>query len=238
MAKSDSVINLRGTFRGITFVKSATYGDHIRAARGSHKKAEVNEAFKKESKRLQSANVPAKIIKDAIDPYRSDFTGGLLWQRLVSIFRKQLRDHGSIDFGKIKPFEIHDDYRFERFLILQSIIKFNSKKSVVHVDIRYDHHPTFKRSSSIDGYRLSVIGIFPDLMKKVATTAAVESEIMRLTGAVTPLSVELDVPVNAESFIVCVKIDGCSKGVVSNTRTTKGLRVVGAGALVPKDLAT
>jgi hypothetical protein len=154
MAKSDSVINLRGTFGGITFVKSPTYGDHIRAARGTHKKAQVNDAFKKASARLLSANIPAKIIKDAIDPYRSDLMGGLLWQRLVSMFRKQLMNHGAFDFSNIEPFEIHADYPLERFLTLQPSITFDRKKYVLQVDIRYDRHPKFPRAHLLMGISL------------------------------------------------------------------------------------
>ena len=72
MAKADSLITLRGSHGGITFVKSPTYGDHVRAARGTHKKAKVNAAFKKQSKKLVKANHPAQILRNAIDPYRND----------------------------------------------------------------------------------------------------------------------------------------------------------------------
>ena len=46
MAKVISLINLKGTVGDYTFVKNARYGDHIRAKRGTHKKAELNDAFK------------------------------------------------------------------------------------------------------------------------------------------------------------------------------------------------
>jgi hypothetical protein len=231
MAKSKSIITLEGTFGDITFVKSRTYGDHIRAARGTHKKAEVNDAFKKESESLLSANVPAKIFKDAIEPYRDDFKGGLLWQRLVSMFRKQLRDHGSFDFSNMEPFEIHTDYPFERFLSVRPKIKLDPKKSLLHVYVVYDKHPRFNRSSFIDGYRLSVICIFPDLKKKTSKSVAAHSKIMALTGNVSPLNVQLDVPPKAKSFVVCIKIEGCLDGTVNSTPATKGLRVVGAGVI-------
>jgi hypothetical protein len=231
MAKSTSIINLQGTVDEITFVKSRAYGNHIRAARGTHKKAEVNEAFKKESKRLLSANIPAKIFKDAIDPYRDVLKGGLLWQRLISMFRKQLQNHGSFDFSDIEPFEIHTDYSLERFLIPRPRITFDQKQSVLHVNMSYDKHPRFSRSSFIDGYMLSVIGIFPDLKKKTAKSVVVNSPIRPLTGKVAPLRVQLVVPPKAKSYVVCLKIEGCMKEVVNNTAATQGLRVIGAGAI-------
>ena len=36
MAKSQSILQLQGTLAGLTFVKSHTYGDHVRAKRGTY----------------------------------------------------------------------------------------------------------------------------------------------------------------------------------------------------------
>ena len=110
MAKADSLITFRGTHGGITFVKSKTYGDHIRAPRGTYKKAEVNAAFKKQSKKLVKANVPAQILRNALNPYRSDFRYGFLWQDLVSMTNDALGKDGTCDFAKLKPFEIHSHF--------------------------------------------------------------------------------------------------------------------------------
>jgi len=230
MAKTDSIIKLRGTIAGLTFVRSRTYGDHVRAKRGTYKNAGVNDTLKQESKVLVSANIPAKIFKDAIDPYRSNIMGGTLWRRLVSMFRKQLKDPGSIDFGKIGRFEIHADYPFERFLFVQPTIKVAKEKPLLHVHVGYDHHPRF-RVNGINGYRFTVIGIFPDLKKQTARTMAIESNVISLSGIIKPLDVQLEIPAKAKSFIVCIRIEGCIGNSVSDTRTTSGLCVFGSGEI-------
>lgn len=230
MAKSDSIIKLQGTIAGLTFVRSRAYGDHVRSKRGTYKRADVNEALKQESKTLVSANVPAKIFKNAIDPYRSNIMGGTLWQRLVSMFRKQLKDFGSIDFAKIERFEVHADYPFDRFLLLQPTITFEKKNYILHVNMEYDHHPKFK-VKDIDGYRFTVITIFPDLEKKTAKTVAVQSNVIGLSKNISPLQLQLKVPAKAKSFIVCVRIEGYVRDEVSSTRTTNGLCVFGSGVI-------
>lgn len=197
MAKSDSIIKLQGTIAGLTFVRSRAYGDHVRAKRGTYKKAEVNDALKQESKTLISANIPAKIFKDAIDPYRRTVTGGTLWRRLVSMFLKQLKNTGAIDFGKIGRFEIHADHPFDRFLFIQPTIKVAKEKPLLHVHIEYDHHPRFK-VKGINGYRFTVIGMFPDLKKRTAKTIAVESNTIGLSGIIKPLDVQLEIPAKAK----------------------------------------
>jgi len=231
MAKSVSIIKLRGTVDGLTFVRSRTYGDHVRTKRGTYKEAEVNDTLKQEIKNLISANVPAKIFKDAIDPYRGELMGGQLWQRLLSMFRKQLKEHGAFDFSKLPQFEIHTGYPFQRFLDVQPFIKSGKKKSVLDIRIAYDHHPGFTKTKYIDGYRLTVLGIFPDLKKKNAKTASVTSKTLELTGTLSPLITQLIVPFKATCYIICVKIEGCTQGVVSSTRTTQGMSVVGAGQI-------
>jgi hypothetical protein len=37
----------------------------------------------------------------------------------------------------------------------------------------------------------------------------------------------LSIPARAKTCVVCVKIEGCSKGAVANTPAAQGLRIVG-----------
>lgn len=231
MAKLDSIIKLQGTIAGFTFVKSATYGYHVRAKRGTHKKAELNDTCKSEGEKMIGANVPAKVFKDAIDPYRSDLISGSMWPRLVSMFNKLLKEHGVFDFSKVKPFELHETYPFERFLHAVPATKLDKKNGILHVDICYDRHPVFKDVSYIDGYKLSVIALFPHRKRNHASTVLAESGVMRLRGTVSPIGVRFDVPKQAGAWMICLKIDGCEKGQVTNVMATKGMRMVAAGKI-------
>lgn len=229
MAKSKSLIDFQGTIAGITFVNSRAYGKHIRAARGTYKKAKLNPAFKKQSKRLISANRPAKIFQDAIARYRYGLERGPMWSNLISDFNQQLVDYGTFDFSKLEPFEIHPRYPFERFLIIQPDIKINKSKSELNLSASYGKHPKFYKSRFIDGYKLTVIGVFPDLGEGTAKTVAVESQIMGLKGRADAIDVNLKIPRRATTFLVCIKVEGCAKGEVNNTPATMGMRMVKAG---------
>lgn len=231
MAKSKSLISLQGTFGDVTHVKSLAYGDHVRAPRGTYKTATVNSAFKKESRKLVSCNIPAKIFKDAIDPYRKDMKDGTLWTRLLAMFRKQLDALGGFYFSQIEPFEIDTAHPLGRFLNARTKIVFDRKKSVLKVSVMCGMHPKFNKSSFIDGYRLSVIGLFPDLEEESEESTVAHSKIMKPKGDVDPFHVKLEVPIGATNFIVCLKIEGCIGDIVNNTPATMGLRVIGAGAI-------
>jgi len=72
-------------------VKSKAYGEHERAPRGSKSKAVLNKAMKAHGKRLRESTAPAKLIMDALQPFRENFKGGMIWQRLVKHFAAQTK---------------------------------------------------------------------------------------------------------------------------------------------------
>jgi hypothetical protein len=227
MAKSKSVFKFQGTLAGLTFVRSTVNGDHVRAKRGTYKKATLNAALKKSSAKLKDANVPAKIFKDAIEPYRGYLKDGTLWQRLLSSFRVQMKENATPDFQVLTGIEIHSRYKLERFLQLRPAISTDSKKTLLEVDLHYET-PIFGRSKYVDGYRLTVIAVFPDLKKKSAKTVSITSNIVRLQDPENDFHASLSIPAHAKTCVVCVKIEGCSEGAVANTPAVQGLRVVGA----------
>jgi hypothetical protein len=230
MAKSKSVFKFQGTLAGLTFVSSVAYGDHIRAKRGTYKSATLNQAMKKSSKKLKEANVPAKIFKDAIEPYRGDLRDGTLWQRVLSCFRKQQTEPDAPDFQALNGLEIHSRYPLDRIFEIHPAIKINNKKALLEVGLHYNT-PAFKKSKNVDGYKLTVIGVFPDLKKKSAKTVSVASGIFKLKDGITDFHASLSIPGRAKTCVVCLKVEGCAQKEVVNTLATQGLRVLAAEEL-------
>jgi hypothetical protein len=229
MAKANSLITLQGTHDGITFVKSPTYGNHVRAARGTHKKAKLNQAFQKQSQKLVKADLPAQILKNAIDPYRQDFRYGQLWQDLVSMTNSAMGKGRTFDFSNLRPFEIHPKYPLGRLFNMDTDTAVDPAKSKLQVTLSYKVPPTFDELLPLDGYRLGVIVIFPDLKKQSAKTDAVHSNPIGLTTEVGPLVVEFFIPRGAKSFLVCVRVDGWERGELCNAMSAKGMKMVAAG---------
>ncbi len=61
-----------------------------------------------------SANVPARLVKIAIDLYRADFPSGQLWQYLVGMFNKQLKMKISLSNHQLINKDINPDYPLSR----------------------------------------------------------------------------------------------------------------------------
>jgi hypothetical protein len=231
MAKSDSLLELQGTIGGMTFVKSRAYKRHVRAKRGTYKKAKLNSAMKESSSKLAQANVPAKMFKDAIEPYRVKIADGTLWWRLISWLRKEQNDLGKIDFTTMAGFEIDSRNTFHRLLQVEAAIEIQRTENGLRIDLSYDRHPTFQRAKDVDGYKLTMIGMFMDVKKRRVKTLASSSDVITLTGRVQNFTADLDIPTGAKTYLICVKIEGCEKGVIANTHVAKGLRVLSAGKL-------
>lgn len=230
MSKSKSKISLADVPPGMVLVRSRAYGDHLRAKRGTYKKARLNAALKKGTVLIGEANAAAKLFKDTIDPYREDLIETSLWPKLLSMFRRQQTETGMIDFGQLKPFEFHSRYTLDKLLPVQVVTSYDQNAQTLRAVISYQGLPHF-RNSRIDGYTLSAIVVFPDLKKMTAKTVVEESAILDLKGKQSPFDVSVSVPWRAKCFILCLRIDGYSAGKLHETIATKGMRVIAAGAI-------
>jgi hypothetical protein len=55
------------------------------------KKTHKNPAMKAHGRRLRKSNTPSRLIMDALQPFRRNFKGGMIWQRQVKHFTAQAK---------------------------------------------------------------------------------------------------------------------------------------------------
>src|ERR1700681_4333787 len=110
-------------------VHSKAYGRHERAARGSRSKAVLNDAMKEHGRRMISSNIPAKLIHDALQPYRTNFKGGLIWQRLVKHFAAQAKANEDYSVLGIDFWDLNKAYPTSRVMSPNIKITVNPRES-------------------------------------------------------------------------------------------------------------
>lgn len=239
MAKEKSLIEIQGTLMGVTHVNSKAYGKHVRAKRGTYTEIEVNDAFKKSSKEQEKTNRVGKMIKDALEPYREGLKRGSFWYRLLSELRAQYKAHRAFDFTRFRDFEIHEDYPLDRLVAFGRVLAEPDRvKRILRVKLEY-HQPTFRQPEElIDGYRLTVIAIYPDLKKIKATTEFSSSPIIplreesgrkslnRVKKPATEQSYELPLPRNAKEVLLCVKMEGAEGDEVRPIASSMGMSIL------------
>lgn len=229
MAKSKRRISLRDVPPGMTRVRTSQ-GDHLRAKRGTYKKAKLNRALKKGTVFVVEANAAAKLFKDAIHPYRSGLVDQTLWSRLLSVFLRQQNKLGTIDFGQLKPLELHTRYTLHKILPVRVVTTYDSHARMLQSVMAYEGRPNFD-SKHIDGYKLTAVILFPDIKKKTIQTEVEDSGILRLEDKAPSFDVQFPVPTGAKWFVLCVRIDGYSQKKKYHTIATKGMQVVDSGTI-------
>jgi hypothetical protein len=231
MAKVKSIISLQGTLHGVTYVKSKRYGDHARAKRGTHVKAEMNDICQEESAQLIQTNLPGQLIHGPLEQYRQNFKGGQCWQRLLSVLKAHYKNKGVYDYKVLENFEVYKEYPFQQFMDLRAEVSVTGKPSGLKVVLNYSDHPIFEKAKYIDGYCLTVIAIYPDLAKGKTSAAAVSSPVISLKSKIKKQSFTISFPRRAPVFVICVKLEGTEGGKTTPGYVTKGMRIVKVGAL-------
>ena len=149
----------RRTSDGRVIVESRAYGEHTRAARGTYKKAELNDGMKASSAVLTEANTDAKLIKRELEQYIGNPRPTLLWQRLLSRIRAGFQNGKFHDPKKFEGFDLYEEHPISRQAPLRGFR--NADKEEIRIAIGWSSPPKFKRKW-VDGYLFGAIRIFVD----------------------------------------------------------------------------
>ena len=193
-------------------VKSKAYGNHERAARGSKSRAVVNPAMKAHGRRLRKSNIPAKLILDALQPFRENFTGGMLWQRLVKHFAAQAKEGKAYSVTGIKHWDLNLQYLTSRLMTTRVEIIPKDNFSNLEVSVNYEFSNRFKeRKKNITAFRITMIFLFPDFINNEIITIPFVLPDKLLTDT-SAYSFIVQVPRRANSYLACFKAEACANG--------------------------
>ncbi|GAC1438865.1 MAG: hypothetical protein NVSMB63_03280 [Sediminibacterium sp.] len=127
---------------GFTFVDSTKYGSHVRAARGTHKKATCNDAFKKVSSRTALLNKalgpPYHFFKDRYYP----FMNGVVWSQMQSRARRSEKDDLLSLMMTMEGLELNQRYSFAN-LVVDPDVTVTYSGQMIYVDFGAKAHPAF-----------------------------------------------------------------------------------------------
>ncbi len=195
-------------------VKSRAYGVHERAPRGSKSKAVLNKAMKAHGKRLRNSTAPAKLIMDALQPFRENFKGGMLWQRLVKHFAAQAKKGEPYSVAGIEHWDFNTQYLTSRIMGVSDKIKADDDFSSLEVSLNYEFSKRFlERKSDITAFRVTLVFLFPDFKNnRIKTIPFVLPD--KLLSDDSLCSFIVDVPRRANSYLCCFKAEACSNGEI------------------------
>ena len=202
------------TSLGKVTVKSEAYGTHTRAPRGSIKKAVLNPAMKAHGRRLRKSTIPAKMIADAIQPWRENFKGGMLWQKLVKHFAGQVKRGEDYSVKGIEHWDLNEKYRTSRIMTNQTEVKHDEEFSTIRITVNYTFSNRFlERKKSIDAFRITLIVFFPDFNNSHITAVPFVLPD-KLLADTAPYAFVVDIPRHANSYLICFKAEPLKNGEI------------------------
>jgi hypothetical protein len=194
-------------------VKSEAYGEHTRAPRGSKTRAVLNPAMKAHGRRLRKSNIPAKLIMDALYPYREDFKGGMLWQKLVKHFAAQAKKGEAYSVQGIGSWDLNNRYLTSRIMSPDVEVKPNKDFSNLKIEVNYTFSKRFlERKSNITAFLITLIFMFPDFKKNKLVTVPVFMPVKLMTDH-SLYTFLVEIPRGANSYLVGFKAEACVDGV-------------------------
>jgi hypothetical protein len=204
-------------------VKSKAYGEHERAPRGSKSRAVLNKAMKAHGKRLRESTAPAKLIMDALQPFRENFKGGMIWQKLVKHFAAQAKKGEAYSVNGIENWDLNLQYLTSRIMGVSDDIKPKNEFSYLEVNLNYILSTRFlERKSDITAFRITLIFLFPDFKNnRIKTIPFVLPD--KLLNDSSLYTFIVDIPRRANSYLCCFKAEACSNGEIQQNTKNVGI---------------
>jgi hypothetical protein len=186
-------------------VRSDAYGDHYRRKRGTVKPVELNDALKLSNALMADADVYAKAIKDALDPFREKFEDGSMWSRLVKLFKRQLKKNGRVELKALEEFECHEKFHLRRILHRQlSVSVFEQNKTLEVEAMTYGALKA--RWEKAEDYRQILIVVFYDA--KLDATVSSDTVILPLGKSKRNVQkLSLAIPDQSVTAIITLRCD-------------------------------
>lgn len=213
-------------------VNSKAYGRHERAPRGSKSKAVLNPVMKAHGRRLRQSNIPAKLIMDALQPFRENFKGGMIWQRLVKHFAAQAKKGDPYSVTGIENWDLNGQYLTSRIMMANVKITPEDDFSNLEIEVNYAFSKRFlERKSDITAFRVTLIFLFPDFRNnKIKTIPFVLPDKLLSDSALYSFIVEP--PRRANSYLCCFKAEACKNGeLYQNSKNVgKAMCLIASGA--------
>jgi hypothetical protein len=204
-------------------VKSKAYGKHERSPRGSKSKAVLNRAMKAHGRRLRQSNIPAKLIMDALQPFRENFKGGMIWQRLVKHFAAQAKKGEAYSVSGIENWDLNAQYLTSRIMTDNVKITPDHDFSNLEIEVNYTFSKRFlERKSDITAFRITLIFLFPDFRSnKIKTIPFVLPDKLLSDSALYSFIVQT--PRRANSYLCCFKAEACKNGELCQNSRNAGI---------------
>ncbi len=227
MAKNiHATIELQGTLGGLVFVHSTKYDKHVRAARGTFKKAPCNKVLRKNASVTALLNAAVSPVYHFFKSYYSPFMTGQVWPELLRCVRRSEKTDLLSLMMTIEGLELNERYTFAK-LVTNVDVTVTSHMQKISVDIGAKTHPVFK-SAGVNSYYYDIVILFPGEKGRLVTDS-ISTEWVSVHDEVPFYELVFKKPAKSSCYLLLVKVQGGYNGKEGNSFGMKGVQVVKVG---------
>lgn len=206
MAKNISpIFKFQGTLDQLTFVKSRTYGPHVRTKRGTYTPVKLNKTMRKCKEQLMKCNKQAKAVFDAL---REEVRDGSLWWRLLRIFFARGKEGLKPDVRMLAGLECDSKHPLERLLGTQYKVNVERKAKALEVIVELEKRPSKPAVQGLSHYRLYVVVLYPSFPKARVQKEVAAGEMLPFETTAEPLSLTVGAPSATAPYVLLLGIMG------------------------------
>lgn len=218
--------------RATVEVKSRAYGKHTRAARGSIKKATLNNVFSENSKRLAVINPIASKVHAMLKSHAGFFKENMFWQKMTGLVHGNKASNTEELLTSIAGLELNDKYPLSRFgnvPVIKTVFKTGMQVSLASIG-----SPGFKGDDNMYCYDIIVLFF---TAKGIAKGEAMQrSKWFNKNKAAGTITFLFDVPKQSNLYLICLRLHTGTNNVATDFLGTQGMMIAASGRVLPLPL--
>ena len=223
-------MKISGTLYDATFVNSRKYGRHVRAPRGTYKKAQVNTTLSKNASRADVVAQTAKVVHDHIKticaPY---FKQSDLWPEFLKrLFKAESMALGDL-LGSLTGLEMNSKYLLSTLIVPQLFTAVSKRQ--LDIQLAFQHHPLFPKKIGADSYFYTLHLLFINQKGEAIDTDGIETEWVQLQDLVPQYELSFEMPAKAHYYILILEVAAGLNNVPLDVLPGKGMRVMEVGSV-------
>jgi hypothetical protein len=213
----------------VVFVNSKTYGNHVRAARGTYTKVKVNTALNDNANKMALVVKKAKPIYGLLKHYCGDFKETQLWQNLISRMHKSKTDEFFDMLERTVGLDMNSKLPLKRFAC-KPIAEVKITRQKLHISLGKCNAPQFKKYANSYLYELCVLFLTGNEEPGAFVTA--QSPWTDIVKAPLQDTMSFKKPAGMNYYILCFKLQGGRNEKAGDGHGNTGIRIIKAGRLI------
>jgi hypothetical protein len=224
-----SIFKFSGSLGDVTFVRTKK-GTIVRARRGTHKEAEINDAYKAENGRNGVVNNAAKLVHDIVRVYAGPFKKGDLWQDMLSRIRKCKSDDLAPLLKTLEGLEVNPAYGLDK-IVAPAQVEVQYGAGMMTLTLHHSDKLYFELPANPKSHYFELLALLITEDRYLAEVLTINTG-WRKNGEDKQFEASFEIPPVTRHYVIILKVQGGDNEKPTPDMRAMGMRVAKVGEVV------